>query len=56
LSLANIVAVMCVKQFEINAYALLPISILLFALFGFFTITAKRMEINRRRRASLAMR
>jgi len=56
LSLANIVAVMCVMQFNINPYALFPTSILLFALFGFFTVTAKRMEINRRRRASLAMR
>jgi len=56
LSLANIVAVMTVLQFGINWYALLPISILLFALYGFFTVTAKQMEINRRRRASLAMR
>lgn len=56
LSLANVVAVMTVLQFEINTWALLPISIALFALFGFFTVTAKRMEINRRRRASLAMR
>jgi NADH-quinone oxidoreductase subunit H len=56
LSLANIVAVMTVLQFGFPIIALLPISILLFALFGFFTITAKRVEINRRRRASLAMR
>jgi NADH-quinone oxidoreductase subunit H len=56
LSLANMVAVMCVLQFEMNRFVLLPISILLFALFGFFTVTSKRMEINRRRRASLAMR
>jgi NADH-quinone oxidoreductase subunit H len=56
LSLANIVAVMTVLQFGFPPIVLLPISILLFALFGFFTITAKRMEINRRRRASLAMR
>jgi NADH-quinone oxidoreductase subunit H len=56
LALANIVAVMCVLQFELNRIVLLPISILLFALFGFFTVTAKRMEISRRRRASLAMR
>jgi NADH-quinone oxidoreductase subunit H len=56
LSMANIVAVMTVLQFGINKYALLPISILLFALYGFFTVTSKQMEINRRRRASLAMR
>jgi NADH-quinone oxidoreductase subunit H len=56
LSLANVVAVMTVLQFGINTWALLPISIALFALFGFFTATSKRMEINRRRRASLAMR
>jgi NADH-quinone oxidoreductase subunit H len=56
LSLANVVAVMTVMQFGLNKYSLLPISIALFTLFGFFTVTAKRMEINRRRRASLAMR
>jgi hypothetical protein len=43
-------------QFGVNPIALLPISILLFALFGVFTVSAKRMEISRRRRASLAMR
>ncbi len=56
LSLANVVAVMTVLQFGMRPIVLLPISILLFVLFGFFTATAKRMEINRRRRASLAMR
>jgi NADH-quinone oxidoreductase subunit H len=56
LALANVVAVMCVLQFGMEPIALLPISILLFALYGFFTVTSKRMEINRRRRASLAMR
>jgi NADH-quinone oxidoreductase subunit H len=56
LSLANIVAVMTVLQFEMSPWTLLPISIALFALFGFFTATTKRMEISRRRRASLAMR
>jgi NADH-quinone oxidoreductase subunit H len=56
LSLANVVAVMCVLQFGVNPIALLPISILLFALFGVFTVSAKRMELSRRRRASLAMR
>jgi hypothetical protein len=48
--------VMTVLQFGLNKWALLPMSILLFVLFGFFTVSAKRMEINRRRRASLAMR
>jgi NADH-quinone oxidoreductase subunit H len=56
LALANIVAVMFVMQFGLNRIVLLPISILLFVLFGFFTVASKRMEINRRRRASLAMR
>ncbi len=56
LSLANIVVVMTVLQFGINKYALFPISLVLFALFGFFTVTSKQMEIKRRRRASLAMR
>jgi hypothetical protein len=55
LSLANIVAVMTVLQFGFPPIVLLPISIVLFALFGFFTVTTKRMEISRRRRASLAM-
>jgi len=56
LSLANIVAVMTALQFGWNRWSLLPISIGLFVLFGFFTVTAKRMEISRRHRASLAMR
>lgn len=55
LSLANIVVVMTVLQFGLNRWWLLPFSLVLFALFGFFATTAKRMEINRRRRASLAM-
>jgi NADH-quinone oxidoreductase subunit H len=55
LSLANILAVMTVLQFGFPPIVLLPISIALFALFGFFTVTAKRMELSRRRRASLAM-
>lgn len=64
LSLANMVAVMVVLQFTSpENYAdvwpkivLLPVSILLFAFFGFFTVSAKRLELSRRRRASLAMR
>jgi NADH-quinone oxidoreductase subunit H len=59
LSLANMVAVMCVLQFstdiEKSRWLLLPISLLLFALFATFTVSAKRLELNRRRRASLAM-
>ncbi len=56
LALANMVAVMVVMQFGMPPIVLLPISILLFAVFGFFTVTAKRLELARRRRASLAMR
>lgn len=56
LALANMVAVMVVMQFNVPPLVLLPVSILLFAVFGFFTVTAKRLEISRRRRASLAMR
>jgi NADH-quinone oxidoreductase subunit H len=56
LSIANIVATMTVLQFGINPYALFPISLGLFGLFGFFSVTSKQMEIKRRRRASLAMR
>ncbi|MCC7476070.1 MAG: NADH-quinone oxidoreductase subunit NuoH [Pirellulales bacterium] len=55
LALANMVAVMTVLQFGINRWALLPISVALFVLFGVFTVTAKRLELARRRRASLAM-
>ena len=55
LSLANVVAVMWCCSLRCRPMVLLPISIVLFALFGFFTVTAKRMEISRRRRASLAM-
>jgi NADH-quinone oxidoreductase subunit H len=55
LSLANIIAVMSVLQFELSRWWLLPISIALFALFGIAATSAKRAEINRRRRARLAM-
>src|SRR3954447_12245156 len=55
LSLANLVAVMCVRQFNWNPWRLLPISIALFLISGVITTAAKRAEINRRRRASLAM-
>src|SRR5215213_2267465 len=55
LSLANLVAVMFVRQFNWDPWVLLPISIGLFLIWGVMATTAKRMEINRRRRASLAM-
>jgi|tagenome__1003787_1003787.scaffolds.fasta_scaffold20929680_2 NADH-quinone oxidoreductase subunit H len=55
LSLANLVAVMVVRQFDWNPYSLLPISIALFLMWGVFAASAKRAELNRRRRASLAM-
>jgi NADH-quinone oxidoreductase subunit H len=55
LALANIVAVMTVLQFGLNRWWLLPTSILLFIVFGVFTTRAKHMEINRRRRQSLAV-
>jgi NADH-quinone oxidoreductase subunit H len=55
LSLANLVAVMTVRQFNWNPWSLLPISIGLLLISGVIATTAKRMEIGRRRRASLAM-
>jgi NADH-quinone oxidoreductase subunit H len=55
LSLANLVAVMCVKQFNWNIWTLLPISLGLFIVAGIAGTAAKRAEISRRRRASLAM-
>src|SRR4051794_29777564 len=55
LTLANLVSVMIVRQFNWPWWPLLPISIGLFVVSGVMATTAKRMEINRRRRASLAM-
>jgi NADH-quinone oxidoreductase subunit H len=55
LSLANLVTVMVVRQFNWNPYWLFPISIALFLLWGVFAASTKRAELNRRRRASLAM-
>jgi NADH-quinone oxidoreductase subunit H len=55
LSLANVVAVMTVLQFGWNRWWLLPISFGLFALSAAVAALAKRAELNRRRRASLAM-
>jgi len=55
LALANIVAVMTVLQFGWNRWWLLPISLVLFAVSGAMATIAKRLEIKRRRRASLAM-
>src|SRR6478672_5946671 len=55
LSLANVVAVMFVKQFEWDAWTLFPISIGLFIVAGLISTSLKRAEISRRKRASLAM-
>ncbi len=55
LALANVVAVMVVRQFNWNWWWLLPTSFVLVILAGIIATSAKRMEINRRRRASLAM-
>jgi NADH-quinone oxidoreductase subunit H len=54
LALVNVVAVMSVLQFGIRRGWLLPISIGLFALSAVIAALAKRAEIRRRRRASLA--
>ena len=53
LSLANVVAVMCVRQFGWSPWWLLPISIGLFAAAGIMGVNAKRTEIARRPRAAL---
>src|SRR3954471_6463607 len=55
LSLANLIAVMIVRQFNWPWWPLLPISIGLFIVSGVMATAAKRIEISRRRRASLAM-
>ncbi len=55
LSLANLVAVMTVRQFNLNWWLLFPISVGLLVASGILSTAAKRVEINRRRRASLAM-
>jgi NADH-quinone oxidoreductase subunit H len=55
LSLVNLIAVMTIRQFNIEKWWLLPISIAIFVVWGVLATLAKRMEINRRRRASLAM-
>jgi NADH-quinone oxidoreductase subunit H len=54
LSLVNIVMVMTVLQLGWNRWLLLPMSIAIFVAWGVMATSAKRMEINRRRRASLA--
>jgi NADH-quinone oxidoreductase subunit H len=55
LSLANVVAVMTVLQFGLSRWWLLPISLGLFALSAVVAALAKRTDIRRRRRASLAV-
>jgi len=52
LSLANVVAVMMVRQFAWNYWWLLPISIGLFAGAGIIGVNASRMEIQHRPRAT----
>lgn len=52
LSLANVVAVMTVRQFEWNRWWLLPISLGLFAAAGVISVNAKRTEIQKRARAA----
>jgi NADH-quinone oxidoreductase subunit H len=54
LALANLLAVMFVKQFGLSSAWLLLISIALFALSAVIAALAKRADIRRRRRASLA--
>jgi len=54
LALANVVAVMTVLQIGLSRAWLLPISIGLFALSAVIAALAKRADIRRRRRASLA--
>lgn len=54
LSLANVVAVMTVKQFGWNPWWLLPISVGLFVGAGIIGVNASRWEISQRPRASLA--
>ncbi|MEX2169954.1 MAG: NADH-quinone oxidoreductase subunit NuoH [Pirellulales bacterium] len=54
LSLANVVAVMFVKQFGWHPWWLLPISLGLFAVAGILSVNSKRTELRHRPRASLA--
>jgi hypothetical protein len=54
LALANLLAVMSVLQLGLSPGWLLPISIGLFALSAMIAALAKRADIRRRRRASLA--
>jgi NADH-quinone oxidoreductase subunit H len=54
LSLANVVAVMTVKQFGWNVWCLLPMSIGLFVGAGIIGANASRLEILQRPRASVA--
>jgi NADH-quinone oxidoreductase subunit H len=55
LSLANMIAVMFVQQFQWDRWTLFPISIGLFVISGLISTSIKRNEISRRKRASLAM-
>lgn len=53
LSLANVVAVMTVKQFHINQWWLLPISIGLFGAAGAIGVASKQAELNQRKSVTL---
>ena len=55
LSLANMIAVMFVRQFDWDRWTLFPISIGLFVIAGLISTAAKRAELGRRKRASLVM-
>ena len=55
LSLANMIAVMFVRQFDWDRWTLFPISIGLFVVVGLISTAAKRAELSRRKRASLVM-
>jgi NADH-quinone oxidoreductase subunit H len=54
LSLANVLIVMTVLQFEWNRWSLLPLSLALFAAAGVLSVNAKAAEIRRRPRARAA--
>lgn len=53
LSLANVVAVMTVKQLHINQWWLLPISIGLFGAAGAIGVASKQAELNQRKSVTL---
>ena len=48
LSMANVVAVMTIKQFGWNLWWLLPISVAMFGAAGAISVAAKQAELNRK--------